>query len=183
MENNIKEIELVNYLKYKIKISDKFIEKKEKRIYFDDVISVRCRTWRQHASYFGAKAYHGQFNRILILDNKKNKLDLSFSSISEESFQNFLHIVSAIVGPLANNISRKIKSGQEVEISNLLLTQNGIYKKGLFGKKFIDWQDCARVVVDRGHVDIFRSNGKRFSSAHIWKENAIVLPELVKYFK
>ncbi|MFA5158596.1 MAG: hypothetical protein WC451_05440 [Patescibacteria group bacterium] len=183
MINNTREIELINYLKYKIKISDKFIEKKENRVYFDDIKSIRCKAWRVSASYFGAKISHGNFNRILIVDKKNNKLDLNFSSMNEESFSNYRKIVSMITEPLANKMVEGINKGKEEKISNLLLTKNGIYKKGIFGKKFLDWSVCANAKINGGLVIIFRENGKKFSETDVWKKNAIILPKLINSFK
>ncbi|MCF7819850.1 MAG: hypothetical protein K9M44_00060 [Candidatus Pacebacteria bacterium] len=182
MQEDVKEIELVNYLKYKVKISNTFIEKKGNRIFFKDIVSIKCKSWRQFASYYGAKTFHGNFNRIILVDNRKNKIDLNFSSTSEESFKNFNYILSKATSPLVQKTINDIKSGTEVSIHNLKLTQAGIYKKSLFGTTFIEWGSCLDAIIDRGFVDIIKLDEKKFSSTHIWKRNAILIPSIVKSF-
>lgn len=182
MINGVKDIKLQNYLKYNIKISDNFIEKKENRIYFNDITLLKCKTWRQHANYFGTKIYFGNFNQILIMDDKKNKLDLNFSSKNEESFNSFKEILSLIIGPLVRKIAKRITNGDKVVIDNLLLTNMGILKKGIFKKKFLEWGNCTNVLINGGFINIFQNDGNKFSAIYTWKENAIILPELINYF-
>jgi len=183
MINKEQEIELLNFLKYKIKISDEFIEKSENRIFLDDIVLIKCKTWRQYANYSGARAFHGFFNRIYILDNKKNKIDLSFSSKDEESFNKFGIIIATVIKPLVSKTTEKIRSGADVNIYKLSFTNNGIYKKGFFGKKFIDWKECSGARLERGYLNIYRNSGKKFCSIFMWKDNAILIPEIVKQFK
>lgn len=183
MIKNEQEIELLNYIKYKIKISDEFIEKSENRIFLNDIVVIKCKTWKQYANYSGAKAFHGFFNRIYILDNKKNKIDLSFSSNNEESFNKFEIIIAIVIKPLVVKAIDKIKSGNDINISKLSFTNRGIYKKGFFGKKFIDWKECSSARLEKGYINIYRDSGKKFGSIFMWKDNAILIPEIVNQFK
>jgi hypothetical protein len=179
MENNTREIKLKNIFTYKISFSDNFIEKNGCRIFFDEVNSIRCKKWKQYANYFGSKAFHGNFNRIFIEDNRKNKLDLKFSSENEDSFYLHDYIISKISKFCADSMIKNILRGQEIKISNLLLTQRGVYKRRFGRGIFLSWEDCGKVVIDRGFVKIFKGNDKKFTSMSTWKRNAIVLPEIV----
>ena len=113
-----------------IEFFDSFVKynnnKGDKIIFYKDITLIRYYKRQTIGKYKGITFYIG------IADNKKNNIIVyQYQEFFNETFSKILFIINKIIKPyLIANLLKQLKADGKIEIGPLILTTEGLYKKG-----------------------------------------------------
>jgi len=178
------EIEVVNFLKSKLIISEEYLIYKKKKIFFQDVEKIKCKAIKHYSNYGGAVAYFGIFYNISLIDKNDNKVSIEFASKDENYHCYFNLIVDKIIFKLAPKLIDFIKNNGQIEIGKLLLNQEGLHKKRLLLKSvLLSWENCSNCELKHGYMVVYDKFNNEFCKIDSSVYNAISLPLIINAMK
>jgi len=185
------EIELPGIQNNVLKFTNNSLVYKEKTLRYTDIQAI------------STKVLFTRMNGIptnqefrFIFYGKEGKIKIFFSAVLklgiDDMQRTFSHIYLAtkkIIVPIivSDLVKRIVDNHETIQIGSIYFNEEGYYKKNLFGKiNIIKWSDeIKQPSLEKGRYILYEiENEKLYNFSEIAQEtpNAIVIPELIKYF-
>ena len=110
-----------------------------------------------------------------------------YGSKSSENFLKLSSIIDEVIKPIViTNLLAKYSETEKLEIANLKITSEGIYKKTWMGDKLLSYAEYHGSFINHGNLYIFRrsknhSKEKIFYTISTVFMNAVILPDILDH--